>query len=106
MSFVYHTLGIYHTHICKENTVLRAALNPLSVSVIPNAVVANRFTPDPSVPNPHYSTLMNNLVTIIVNSRLEYRKGIDLLVAVIPKICALDKRIRFIICKNNVYVSW
>ena len=32
----------------KENTVLRAALQPSIVSVIPNAVDADCFTPDPS----------------------------------------------------------
>ena len=32
----------------KENTVLRAALQPAIVSVIPNAVDADCFTPDPS----------------------------------------------------------
>ena len=32
----------------KENTVLRAALQPSIVSVIPNAVDASCFTPDPS----------------------------------------------------------
>ena len=39
----------------KENTVLRAALNAQNVSVIPNAVVASRFIPDPSVPDPSKS---------------------------------------------------
>ena len=35
--------------ICsKENTVLRAVLQPSIVSVIPNAVDADCFTPDPS----------------------------------------------------------
>lgn len=32
----------------KENTVLRAAIDPSRVSVIPNAVDASAFTPDPS----------------------------------------------------------
>ncbi|KAE8223326.1 hypothetical protein CF319_g3630 [Tilletia indica] len=36
----------------KENTVLRAAVDPKDVSVIPNAVVASDFTPDPSAPQP------------------------------------------------------
>ena len=31
----------------KENTVLRASLSPQIVSVIPNAVDATVFTPDP-----------------------------------------------------------
>ena len=32
----------------KENTVLRASMNPRMVSVIPNAVDADVFTPDTS----------------------------------------------------------
>lgn len=39
----------------KENTVLRAALSPRNVSVIPNAVVASQFMPDPSAPDPNWS---------------------------------------------------
>ena len=32
----------------KENTVLRSAIDPKTVSVIPNAVDGSVFTPDPS----------------------------------------------------------
>ena len=36
----------FHNHLqSKENTVLRASLDPLMVSVIPNAVVAENFRP-------------------------------------------------------------
>lgn len=48
-----HVICVSHTS--KENTVLRAALNPLHVSVIPNAVVASQFSPDPSKADPDYS---------------------------------------------------
>jgi phosphatidylinositol glycan class A protein len=41
-----HVICVSHTS--KENTVLRAALNPYTVSVIPNAIVSNDFTPDES----------------------------------------------------------
>lgn len=37
------------------------------------------------------------LVTIVVVSRLVYRKGIDLLVAAVPSVCELFPRVRFII---------
>jgi phosphatidylinositol glycan class A protein len=40
---------------------------------------------------------MTSLVTIVVISRLVYRKGMDLLVAIIPKICARHPDVRFII---------
>jgi phosphatidylinositol glycan class A protein len=38
-------------------------------------------------------------VTIVIISRLVYRKGADLQVAVIPRICAKYSRVRFIIGK-------
>lgn len=41
--------------VSKENTVLRAALNPADVSVIPNAIAVSQFVPDPSVPDPNWS---------------------------------------------------
>ena len=35
--------------------MLRAALNPQMVSVIPNAVVASQFKPDPGAQDPNFS---------------------------------------------------
>lgn len=40
----------------KENSVLRASLNPEIVYAIPNAVVADQFIPDPSKVDPNYSS--------------------------------------------------
>lgn len=40
------------------------------------------------------------LVTIVVISRLVYRKGMDLLVAIIPRICSMYRNVRFIIGKS------
>ncbi|WWC88843.1 uncharacterized protein L201_003758 [Kwoniella dendrophila CBS 6074] len=74
----------------RENTVLRAQLDPSIVSVIPNALVAEDFTPDPSKADPNY-------ITIVVISRLYYRKGIDLLIASCPHICKLFPKVKFII---------
>lgn len=48
--------------------MLRAALDPRIVSVIPNAVDPTDFTPDPSRRD-------DSTVTIVVVSRLVYRKG-------------------------------
>ncbi|KAL2755448.1 glycosyltransferase family 4 protein [Sodiomyces alcalophilus JCM 7366] len=50
LSDVDHVICVSHT--CKENTVLRASLDPLMVSVIPNAVVADNFRPRNYPPNP------------------------------------------------------
>lgn len=41
------------------------------------------------------------LVTIVVISRLVYRKGMDLLVAIIPRICAMHPKVKFIIGKSH-----
>ncbi|CAG8571888.1 16688_t:CDS:10 [Dentiscutata heterogama] len=88
LSDIDHVICVSNTS--KENTVLRAALTPQMVSVIPNAVVASQFKPDPSAQD-------KNFITIVVASRLVYRKGMDLLVAVIPRICKADPKVRFII---------
>ena len=40
---------------------------------------------------------MVRVVTIVVVSRLAYRKGIDLLIATAPRICALFPNVRFVI---------
>jgi len=83
-----HVICVSHT--CKENTVLRASLDPFMVSVIPNALVAENFEPDPSIADPEH-------ITIVIISRLFYNKGTDLLVAAIPRICNVDPSVRFII---------
>ncbi|EON62225.1 phosphatidylinositol N-acetylglucosaminyltransferase gpi3 subunit [Coniosporium apollinis CBS 100218] len=112
LSDVDHVICVSHT--CKENTVLRASLDPLMVSVIPNAVVAENFRPlslptttpsdgltSPSsthtpVPAPHHLG-PNSTITIVVISRLFYNKGTDLLIAAIPRILASHPKVRFII---------
>ncbi|KAM8977033.1 phosphatidylinositol N-acetylglucosaminyltransferase subunit A [Pelodytes ibericus] len=74
----------------KENTVLRAALDPEIVSVIPNAVDPTDFTPDPHKKK-------ENKITIVVVSRLVYRKGIDLLGGIIPEMCLKYPELHFLI---------
>mmetsp|Transcript_19281 Transcript_19281/g.31558 ORF Transcript_19281/g.31558 Transcript_19281/m.31558 type:complete len:550 (+) Transcript_19281:126-1775(+) len=83
-----HVICVSNTS--KENTVLRSRINPLDVSVIPNAIDSSVFTPDPSRRDP-------NFVTIVVMSRLVYRKGIDLLAEVIPLVCDRLPNVRFLI---------
>uniref|UniRef100_A0A8C6U7F6 Phosphatidylinositol N-acetylglucosaminyltransferase subunit A n=1 Tax=Neogobius melanostomus TaxID=47308 RepID=A0A8C6U7F6_9GOBI len=78
------------SYTSKENTVLRAALNPEIVSVIPNAVASTEFTPDPS-------QRQNDKITIVVISRLVYRKGIDLLGGIIPDLCHKYPELHFLI---------
>ena len=58
----------------RENFVLRANLHPSHCSMIPNAVDATKFTPDPSRRFP------KDTINIVMLSRLVYRKGIDLII--------------------------
>ncbi|GAA5829766.1 hypothetical protein JCM3766R1_001298 [Sporobolomyces carnicolor] len=79
------------SHTGKENTVLRGALDPNIVYVIPNAVVASQFRPsEPIRPTP-------KILTIVCITRFVYRKGIDLLIAALPKVCALHSDVQFLI---------
>ena len=99
----------------KENTVLRAALKPETVSVIPNAVDSVCFTPDPSQSQPDrgvhpHHTAETSLpppslppVTVVVVSRLVYRKGADLLAGLIPLLCHTHKDLHFIIGYHILY---
>lgn len=89
LSDVDHAICVSHT--CRENLVLRAALDPRRVSAIPNAVDASKFTPNPS------ARPGGNIINVVMVSRLVYRKGIDLVVNVIPIICARFPNVRFII---------
>ncbi|XP_028409015.1 N-acetylglucosaminyl-phosphatidylinositol biosynthetic protein-like isoform X2 [Dendronephthya gigantea] len=74
----------------KENTVLRAKVSPQLVSVIPNAIDSFSFTPDPSKRNPDF-------ITVVVVSRLVYRKGMDLLASIIPLVCSKFSNVQFLI---------
>lgn len=113
LSDVDHVICVSHT--CKENTVLRASLDPLMVSVIPNAVVAENFRPlwytsqsnEPSyMPSTELRPIPQRLgpddtITIVVISRLFYNKGTDLLIAAIPRILASHPNVRFIIAGSG-----
>ena len=110
LSDVDHVICVSHT--CKENTVLRASLDPLMVSVIPNAVVAENFQPLAYAPRSNDPGHMpvkplsqrlgpDDMVTIVVISRLFYNKGTDLLIAAIPRILASHPRARFIIAGSG-----
>ncbi|XP_046742935.1 phosphatidylinositol N-acetylglucosaminyltransferase subunit A isoform X2 [Diprion similis] len=83
-----HCICVSHTG--KENTVLRAKVQIERVSVIPNAVDTALFTPDVSKRN-------NDFITIVIVSRLVYRKGVDLLARIIPEVCAKYKNVQFLI---------
>ncbi|KAG7869388.1 hypothetical protein KL918_000933 [Ogataea parapolymorpha] len=87
-----HVICVSHT--CKENTVLRASLDPSSVSVIPNAVIADDFKPAEVKPS-------LNKITVVVISRLFQNKGADLLTAIIPRLCSSRPDIHFLIAGDG-----
>lgn len=82
------------SHTCKENTVLRARLDPNKVLVIPNAVILEDFRPSPQI------KLMERIVIVVI-SRLYPNKGADLLTAIIPRICAAKPEVDFLIAGDG-----
>lgn len=98
LSDVGHVICVSHT--CKENTVLRASLDPLSVSVIPNAVVSQDFAPA-NRPSKSPNPTQKSPITIVVISRLFPNKGSDLLTAIIPRICLEKPDVNFLIAGDG-----
>ncbi|XP_055937371.1 phosphatidylinositol N-acetylglucosaminyltransferase subunit A-like [Argiope bruennichi] len=88
LSVCNHVICVSHTG--KENTALRANVRPDVISVIPNAVDTAIFKPDLNKP-------LQSTITVVVISRLVYRKGIDLLAGVIPVICSRHSNVNFLI---------
>ena len=78
---------------CKDNYSLRYKVNPNNCFTIPNAVDSVRFTPDPEIRKKEKVGVIN----IVYISRLQYRKGVDLLIGLIPRICKAFKHVNFII---------
>ncbi|EFJ45084.1 hypothetical protein VOLCADRAFT_94566 [Volvox carteri f. nagariensis] len=83
------------SHTSKENTVLRACLPPSSVSVIPNAVDASQFQPNPRAIWP--SNPVRDEIVLVVLCRLVYRKGVDLLSLVLPAVCSRHANVRVLV---------
>ncbi|KAI0136902.1 hypothetical protein BJ170DRAFT_603676 [Xylariales sp. AK1849] len=112
LSDVDHIICVSHT--CKENTTLRASLDPPMVSVIPNAIESKNFYPlnypaEPDftgaafgqAPRAAHHLGPNDPITIVVISRLFYNKGTDLLTASIPRILENHPNTRFIIAGSG-----
>nr|CAG4650115.1 EOG090X0515 [Sida crystallina] len=88
-----HCICVSHTG--KENTVLRASMPVDQVSVIPNATDTTFFKPDPS-------RRQHDKIIIVTVNRLVYRKGVDLLAAVIPIVCQKYSEVKFVIVGDGV----
>lgn len=77
------------SHACKDNFVLRAKFDPRKTFTVPNAVDSQKFTPDPSIREKELIKSGNpDQINVVFISRLEYRKGVDLLIGIIPKVLA------------------
>ncbi|CAJ0585886.1 unnamed protein product, partial [Mesorhabditis spiculigera] len=90
-----YSLANVDRYICvsytsKENTALRARLDPQRVSTIPNAIETKFFYPD-------RKQFYENPTTIVFLGRLAYRKGADLLCEVIPSVCSQHPNVQFVI---------
>jgi phosphatidylinositol glycan class A protein len=82
----------------RENTVLRAQIPPQRVSVIPNATDTTAFTPPDDMKYKTWGARTDaEGITIVVVTRLVYRKGSDLFVDVIPEICRRHPGLRWVI---------
>lgn len=77
---------------------MRAKYDPSKTFTIPNAVDSQKFTPDPSIREREIAKSGNpDQINIVFISRLQYRKGVDLLIGIIPKILAQFENVHFII---------
>ena len=83
--------AVWVSHVNKENFTLRWAFNPNKIYVISNAVSTSNFTPNPGLRYPL------NKINIVILSRLTYRKGLDLIVNIIPRICQKYPQVYFIV---------
>lgn len=88
------------SYVCRDNFILRTHLNPGRVRVIPNAVDRSKFTPETSmIPK------KRDRIKVVVVSRLVYRKGVDLLLGIIPLVCRENSRVDFIIGGDGNKIS-
>ena len=86
------------SNACKDNFCLRAKMDPNRTFTIPNAVDFNRFTPNFAIREEEVRKSGNpDTINIVFVSRLMPRKGLDLLIPIIPKILAQFENVNFII---------
>lgn len=83
-----HCICVSHTG--KENTVLRSGVKKSHVSVIPNAVDCDIFQPQLNFAEDTFDDKQREKVIVVIGSRLVYRKGIDLVAPILPKLCQRD----------------
>eukprot|EP00915_Cephaloidophora_sp_WS-2016_P004743 GHVH01006332.1.p1 GENE.GHVH01006332.1~~GHVH01006332.1.p1 ORF type:complete len:286 (+),score=29.43 GHVH01006332.1:56-913(+) len=87
-SAVSKVVAVSHTN--KENLLIRAGVPMDKVYVIPNAIDPTQFRPNPEARDPNYITI----VTVI---RMTFRKGVDLLLDIIPETCSKFPNVKFLL---------
>ena len=75
----------------RENLIIRTGYSPNKTSVIPNAIETSMFPADTSKIYPL------NTINVIFMARMTRRKGIDLLIGLIPRICKKYPNVYWII---------
>jgi len=78
----------------RENLSLRAKLSPHLIYTIPNSVDCDKFRPKDPIFKPRLLK-PDGLVYVVMVCRLTLRKGIDLLVDILPKILRRHPEVRF-----------
>lgn len=79
------------SHAVRENEIIRSTVPIEMTSVIPNAIDCNEFVPDPSMRNPV------GTINIVFSARMTYRKGVDFLLDLLPRICKKFPNVYWII---------
>lgn len=79
----------------RENVIIRSGYPPKKTSVIPNAIDCGKFPADPSKISPL------GTINIVFMARITWRKGIDLLIGLIPRICKKYPNVYWIIGGNG-----
>ena len=81
---------------CTENLIVRASIHHKNVTTIPNAVDCTRFIPNLNQKQPLKENTTSKF-TIIMMNRLVYRKGINLVIEIVPIICKEFVQVHFMI---------
>lgn len=85
------------SHIGRDNLILRSAVDPRKIHVLPNATVSIYINKDFSKFLPSEVQKSSDPLYIVVVCRHTFRKGIDLLIEIIPMICREFTNVNFII---------
>lgn len=87
------------SYTTKENLMNRLEVESARVHVIPNGILHGIFYPKPAIKSgdERHSPLDGETIKIVVVSRLVKRKGVDILIRIIPKVCRLSRKYKFVI---------